>query len=990
MVTMGYKNTLSRLQEILLDCSKGNGRLALVEGGLASGKTHLLHEFTRSAAEGGALVLTATGSRAEQSLQLGIVDQLFRGIGPTPDLAEHPARLIGGDEDDGEQPAPGASHRALAGRIRELCGLLLEQCAAQPVVVAIDDIQFADAASLRMLLSLQHRIGGARLLILLSSWHRGKPTLPQFHAELTRHPCDLIQLAPLSQDDIGTLVGHRAAPGDPARFARRCHELTGGNPMLVHALLDDTLGAEAAPDTEEPRAPEQPVTGPAWSHAVLTCLYRWDDELLTVARAAALLGDRSSAALVSRLSDTRAEDAEELVGILSEAGILRGYVPRHPDAAAVILDTMPHAERATLHTRLARILHQRGTPAIEVARHLLAADEVPDQWAVEVLRDAGEQSLASGDSANAVRCLELAVGACTGGREYHNTTFALTRALRRANPAATTVFLPCLLSASESGELPAPAAVSVIGSALWHGNVEAATKVAAAITSAPGLDQPSAAELSATFHWYFGSDRRLNTAGAAGAAPSPRKGSWADAVSRLTTLWVRGGSEAATASAQHILRSCHVQDTAIEVVAIAIMALRCANKPEVARSWCERLIQQADHFGDKTWQAVLSGISADIALRLGDLSTAVRQAEYALELLPAKAWGVLIGQPRATLVTARTHLGDVDIAADILRQPVPDAMFETFAGIQYLEARGAYSLVTNRALAAGGDFQLCGRLLREWEVDIPALSPWRGNLAQVNLELGHTKEAAELIRQQLNLARPGDVRVRGISLRVLAATSELAQRPALLRQSVEYLTSAQDRIELARTLRDFSAVHQHLGEFDRARLLARRAAQVSRACLATVPAAPSEAERDGAGFGVGAGGAGVGAGGAGAGADTAEGGEGWSGPPAEQEPWRRQEGERMRQVLSEAERRVAELAALGHTNREISQTLFITVSTVEQHLTRIYRKLGITRRTDLLAVYELRGHGGDSRPDVRADVRPEKGHRPAGQLMSARSSGLAS
>ncbi|GAA1275737.1 hypothetical protein GCM10009665_73510 [Kitasatospora nipponensis] len=51
--------------------------------------------------------------------------------------------------------------------------------------------------------------------------------------------------------------------------------------------------------------------------------------------------------------------------------------------------------------------------------------------------------------------------------------------------------------------------------------------------------------------------------------------------------------------------------------------------------------------------------------------------------------------------------------------------------------------------------------------------------------------------------------------------------------------------------------------------------------------------------------------------------------------------------LSEAERRVAELAAHGLSNREVARKLYITVSTVEQHLTRVYRKLGVRRRVDL-------------------------------------------
>lgn len=57
--------------------------------------------------------------------------------------------------------------------------------------------------------------------------------------------------------------------------------------------------------------------------------------------------------------------------------------------------------------------------------------------------------------------------------------------------------------------------------------------------------------------------------------------------------------------------------------------------------------------------------------------------------------------------------------------------------------------------------------------------------------------------------------------------------------------------------------------------------------------------------------------------------------------------------LSDSERRVAALAVRGDTNKEIAGKLFITVSTVEQHLTRAYRKLGITRRQDLPVELQL-------------------------------------
>jgi DNA-binding CsgD family transcriptional regulator len=51
--------------------------------------------------------------------------------------------------------------------------------------------------------------------------------------------------------------------------------------------------------------------------------------------------------------------------------------------------------------------------------------------------------------------------------------------------------------------------------------------------------------------------------------------------------------------------------------------------------------------------------------------------------------------------------------------------------------------------------------------------------------------------------------------------------------------------------------------------------------------------------------------------------------------------------LSDAQLRVATLAAQGLTNREIAHQLYVTVSTVEQHLTKVYRKLNVNRREDL-------------------------------------------
>ena len=59
-----------------------------------------------------------------------------------------------------------------------------------------------------------------------------------------------------------------------------------------------------------------------------------------------------------------------------------------------------------------------------------------------------------------------------------------------------------------------------------------------------------------------------------------------------------------------------------------------------------------------------------------------------------------------------------------------------------------------------------------------------------------------------------------------------------------------------------------------------------------------------------------------------------------------------RDALTASERRVAHLAARGLTNREIAQQLFVTMATVETHLGRTYRKLGVAGRTALPAALD--------------------------------------
>jgi DNA-binding NarL/FixJ family response regulator len=157
-------------------------------------------------------------------------------------------------------------------------------------------------------------------------------------------------------------------------------------------------------------------------------------------------------------------------------------------------------------------------------------------------------------------------------------------------------------------------------------------------------------------------------------------------------------------------------------------------------------------------------------------------------------------------------------------------------------------------------------------------------------------------------------RARGISLRLLAAASESRRRPQLLIEAAEVLQECDDRFELARVLADLSQAYHALGDMTRARAMMLRTWHAAKECQAEIlcqELLPNLA-RNNIDMPLGA--------------------------PASVDKIT---------TLTSAERRVAVLAARGRSNRDIAKELYVTVSTVEQHLTRVYRKLEVTRREGL-------------------------------------------
>ncbi|BCB84360.1 transcriptional regulator [Phytohabitans suffuscus] len=896
----------AQLASSLSECLTGKGGVVTISGPVGSGKTALLRAFARRAAESGFVHLSAKASRTERGAAMGVMGQLFGGARLSDDATDKVMRLLDDaaltamlrDRDDDSAEQVDVQVR------RGLGGVLLELAERAPLLISVDDAHFADAESMQCLLYLIRRIDSARVLVVLTGTAGMRPPWPRLVAELLSQPnCRRMRLNLLSPEGVASLLADRIDAGDME--PEFWHRLSGGSPLLLSALVEDYRALHG-----EPPCPEG-VAGEAFTQAVQTCLYRGDESMLPVARALAVLGEPASPALLSELLGDACPSAPAGLEAATEAGIVDDGRFRHPRSAVAVLDAMSTHDRTELHDRVAHVLYRNGAAAVTVARHALATRRTEAPWSVTVLREAAEQAMEQDDTGMALDCLRLAERSRVDVGERAGIHAALLRAKWRLDPVSAERYARELVPVARSGRLRPELALMLVKHLMWFGRPAEAAEVLDTIPTGDGPDTALAVScVRARFGYFYpgsASDR-------AATAPVPRASTLPGVAGRLRVRTANivdavhreGVTEEAVTDALAILQQYRLDDHSWESIVISLETLVLAECLDKAAARCDELLREAEDRRVPTWRALLSAIRATISLRQGNLPEAERYAQAALSLIRPKGLGVFIGGAISVLLLAATRRGHFDEALRLLAMPVPDAMFQTPFGLCYLRARGRFQLARGSHKAAIEDFETCGELMARWGLDLPGLAPWRTDLAEARRGLGVV--ARHLAAEQLAKLGAYNRRTKGISLRELAATAELKQRALLLREAVEELQAGGDQLELVEALAELGEAQQALGEYAKARITTRRAQQLATRYeledLIAARPAPDDDEAD---------------------------------PPDDP----------VIEELSDAERRVAALAAQGHTNQQIARKLFITVSTVEQHLTRVYRKLRINRRSDL-------------------------------------------
>ncbi|MFB6837693.1 AAA family ATPase [Streptomyces sp. NPDC056361] len=915
--------------DLLFDKSaSGRGRIALVHAPLGGGKSKLLHDFLETVDPDQALVLSATASRPERALPFGVLSQLFQTSQVPQRVRDDMDALFTAMPAREETTGPVASGPFTAGPftaglpaatmadLRKIVLALVDLAENRRLVIGIDNLHEVDAPSLRYLASILPRLRNVSSLVVMTDDTGRRATDDRLRVDLLRQPnLHRIDLGLLTRAGVGRLLTRHLGATEAARLAPGFADASGGNPLVLQNLLSDHRAGLG----DDPRA---------YGRALLNCLFHGEPDLLVVLRALAVLGDGAPPRRLALLTGLDVPATEGALHALNSAGLLNATAFRHPSAAAEVLDDMPAADHAALRRRAAELLHAESAPAVAVAEQLVAVAHTGPSWAGDVLLEAARDSLAAHQPRRAADYLELAERTRGDDSSRAAVRARLGRLKWQLRPPTAVHSLAPLVEDVSAGHTDTHDLLDLLWTLSWHGELDTVQGLLQqAEAGRHRLDPVDSAALHSVRTWltcvypaHPGGGARPPAPAAPHQAPGRQIDPWSTAAALAEDL-IRGDATRLAARADAVLHTARPDHHSLWSGEAALLALLClvyTDSFETATGWCDHLLAEASTRNTPTWSAVFTSVRAETALRAGDLNAASASAREALDLLPADAWGVALGLPLGTLVLADVRRGKLDRAAALLAEPFPEAMLQSRYGLHYLYARGHYRLATGQARAALADFLQCGKLTRRWAVRGTGPVPWRTSAAEAWLMLGKQDQAGLLARDELSRLSPDSHRARGLALRVLAAAAGTAERPRLLEQAVDVIKECDDKFELARTLSDLSRAHKAAGDHGSARRAARRAWPIARAsgaetlCREVAPGASAPAE------------------------------------PAERPARKAPKGGALgTAALTTRERHVATLAGRGYTNQEIAAQLLITHSTVEQHLTRVFRKLNVKRRQDL-------------------------------------------
>jgi DNA-binding CsgD family transcriptional regulator len=921
---------LATLDASLRAARAGEGQVVLIEGHAGVGKSTLLNGLAERSGDLTAMAARPTALEVDLhfSVAVRLLEQALAGVAPDaaagpwhgpaalaatlfPGIAPEPGRAAGGD---------------LFPLLHGLHWLTANLAAQSPLLLCVDDAQWADRPSLRFLCYLAERIDELPVCLAVAARPPGPEGDPEPLAALRSAATSTVRPAQLSDEAVTRLLRHRWPAAEDV-FCKACADSTGGNPLLLVELLGE-LGREGIEPTAGHADRVRELASDELSRRVSARLGELPEPARLVATLAAVLGPDSDLRHLAALGGFELSEAAAASSALAAAGLFPDTgAPafRHPLLEAAVRNAVPARRREALHLEAARLLHDEGAGDGWIAAHLAEAPPAGQAWAFEVLTRAAARAMDHGAPDSAARWLRRAVGEAPSRAERCRALAALGEAETAIGDAGAADRFAEAASLEEDPARRARLRLAQAQVLAEGGDLPAASEVIGrARAELPAGDDALARELDAAWVLFArhvpslqdDAVRLLDDLVARPRPPSDAERTLLAAAANQAAFAAEPREEAVRLARRALEpdmtgTSRHPEDTAW---AVALAALGWADEVDAVERLAQESIADARRRGSIAAFATASYARAYAMLQTGRIADAAADCRQAIEARPDPGW-LLFPFACVQLAWAELERGAPEVAGSAIERWDPDRRWaDAPVFVLILEARGRIAL-------AGGDPGRALDLLEEAGgraaaamMPNPAVVPWRQHAVRAALALGNHERASELATEELALARRfGAPRSVAAAQRSAGLADPGEGGLALIEAAAAALDGSPFALEHARTLVDLGAAQRRRGRRADARVSLRRGMELADRCGALALRERAAAELGAAGA----------------------------------RP--RRAALRGVESLTPSELRVARMAADGMTNREIAQALFVTVKAVQWHLRNTYRKLDVDSRDDLPA-----------------------------------------
>ena len=887
----------------------------VVEGGPGLGKTALINVATHIATKLGQTVARARCTQDQQGDEFRLLREIVRQMPGFEDLFE----LLQERTNDVNQIIEDIDER-------------LDRLTSGSALIAIDDAQWADLDSAAWLLhSLCRREHGVQVMIAVQA-RRHTTQLTPMDRLLFEHNARILVLEPLSPHGVRTMLEQRYGAEVDQPLVDLIHRITGGVPLLAVLTMTECMQTDdcGVPQLLPPFPPSPSIV--RW---VLTRLGSLPLTAYPLLEAAAVLGSNADLRIAAAAASIDVGDAGKLADELADLGILSPGRPLNFVQEAVrssIYANLPTERRSDIHEFAAQLLSAKGSNELS-AEHLLNTEPRNNSWAARTLTEAAREAFAAGDVEMSTRFANRALAETMASGEHPELLLVMARLAAHYNDPVVVEHLET--ARTEHSDVIAVATTGVeILDQMWRGPLRSplldvliplgeALKTKNPVlalqirTMAAVADQPqllvesdferNAIELDARTVSDHDLLRLARVVRAIADSSKTTTISFGDVSQRVR--------DNLTVDVIARSRKQHWSTAAVIRVLTAMVRMGVTADVDLLLK-----VAHADAVRDsRHLDSVKTGLLLAESLRMqGRLAVADEiLVQVALISPEGSPYHHLAVVSRAALMSIR---GAPDRALDHL--PVLDAYDWRDLGPMQdshgAEECGRVRLVARQWEAALDHFAHAEALANAHGIENPALTAWRIGRAEALVGIGEAHAAFRLATENLEMAREFGAPVpiaRG--LRCLAATSPMNDRALLLEEALDLFEGQTNEVDRCKAMIDLGRVRRELHETDVARTVLRNAADVAvRIGAASLTKAAADELR--------------------------------------------LAGARPRRLqmhgsdsLTPSERRVVIMAAEGKTNSAIASELYVSLKTVESHLARAYRKLGVNSRLELSGLLQL-------------------------------------